>query len=53
MEMECELAVLKTKDGMFDEDKASRTRSIKELVLQDEGEKPGKPVKNGQRAKAE
>ena len=52
LEMECVLAVLKTKDDLLEKSKASRSRAVRELVSDGEDEKekpPGKPGKNWKR----
>ena len=53
LEMECVLAVQKTKDDLLEKSKASRNRSVRELVSdgEDDKEKPDKPEKPGKKGK--
>ena len=53
LEMECVLAVLKTKDDLLDKTKASRNRSVRELVSdgEDDKETPDNPEKPGKKGK--
>ena len=53
LEMECVLAVLKTKDDLLEKSKASRNRSVRDLVSdwKDDNEKLDKPEKSGKKGK--
>ena len=51
LEMECVLAVFKTKDDLLEKSKASRGRAVRELVLDGEDEKEKPLVKTGKNGK--